>query len=367
MKKIICLILALTGVFIIKFSALATEDFTKDISDEFFSSIDDDLADALEEFGITDIDSESIYNISLENIFSYFKDTFQSLFNGTLKSFVRLFSVVLLTGIISVVLEGEKFKPMLSSLSVMAITLLITDSINNCLNSAISLLRLNGNFMASFVPVYAVIISVSGKPATALAYNSLVLAFSEALSALINFGLIDILGCFFCLSIAFSVNDSINYGRLISVTNRTVTFILGLLSSVFAATLTIKSSISASSDTVVSKGVRFSISSLIPVIGSSISEAYSVLLGSINIIKGSVALIGILAVTIMNIPVIAEIMLYCLSLGTLSFISEMVDCKGLSNAFNGFYCGIKIIGLMVVFEMFILIISTAVMLIFKGV
>ncbi len=366
MKKIISIILALLSAFIMNFSVSAAEDFKSDITDKLFSSFDDEIIDSLKEFGITDLDFDSIYNISFSDIMSYYKDTLSNLFMNSLKNFLKLFSVVLLIGFVQMILENEKYKTLLSCLSVMAVTLMTTESINLCLNSSISLIKLNSNFMVSFVPVYAVTIAVSGNPTTALTYNSLVFALAEGVSALINYGFIDIIGCFFCLSIAFSANDILNFNRLISVTNRVISFVLGLISSVFASVLTLKGSISVSADTVASKSVRFAIGSLIPIIGSSISEAYSSILGSINIIKGSVAIIGIIAILIINLPVLVEIVLYYFSLSSLSFISDILDCKSLSNAFSGFSVGIKIVGLLAVFEIFLFIISTAVMLSLKG-
>lgn len=366
MKKVISIILALISVFIIKITAFATEDFEAEISDKLFSSLDNDIVEALDEFGINGLDYESIYNISFQNVFSYYKDSFENLLTGGLKMFLKLLSMVMLVGFVTMILESEQYKTLLSALSVMAVTVLIVDDINLCLSSAVSLIKLNGSFMVSFVPIYALIIAVSGNPSSAVTYNTLVLGFAEGISAVINYGLIDLLGCFFCLSIAFSINDSLNFGRLISVTNRVITFVLGLVSSVFASLLTLKGFVSAAADSVTSKGIKFAIGSLIPVIGSSISEAYSVLLGSINVIKGSVAIIGIVVILIINLPVVFEIMVYYFSLSSLSFVCDMLDCRELSNAFKGFSCGVKIIGLLAVFEMFILIISTAVMLSFKG-
>lgn len=366
MKKTISIILALICVFVMKATVYATEDFKADISDKLFSSLDSEVTDALDEFGISDLNAESIYNISLSNVLSYYKSTFSDLFIGSIKSFMKLLSVVLLVGFVTMILENEKQKSLLSCLSVTAVTLMITDSINLCLSSALFLLKLNGNFMASFVPIYAITVAVSGNMTSALTYNTLILAFSEGISALINYGLVDLVGCFFCLSIAFSVSGVKNFSRLISATNKGVSLVLGFVSSVFVSVLTLKSSLSASVDSVASKGARFAIGSLIPVIGSSISEAYSVLLGSINVIKGSVAIIGIISIIIINTPVLLEIVLYYLSLSTLSIICETLSCKALSDAFSGFSCGIKIIGLLSVLEMFIFIISTAVMLMLKG-
>ena len=120
---------------------------------------------------------------------------------------MKLLSVVLLVGFVTMILENEKQKSLLSCLSVTAVTLMMTDSINLCLSSALSLLKLNGNFMASFVPIYAITVAVSGNMTSALTYNTLILAFSEGISALINYGLVDLVGCFFCLSIGTETKE----------------------------------------------------------------------------------------------------------------------------------------------------------------
>ena len=119
-------------------------------------------------------------------------------------------------------------------------------------------------------------------------------------------------------------------------------------------------------DSVAVKGIRFAISSLVPVLGSSISEAYSSVIGSINLIKGSVAALGIIAVILINIPVLAEILLYHFLLSALSYICDFSGSVTMANTFRSFCCALKILMLLCVFQMFVLIISTGIMLLIKG-
>ena len=366
MKKIFSAFVTYLMIFMLSFSVYGTEEIEQEISDKLFSETDDEITDVLESFGIDSLDYESIYNISLKNVFLYFKDSLKSYFSKGIRLFSDVFAVIILAGTISLVTEERKYKNVLNILLIPVITLMLVDEVNLCLSSALSLLKLNGNFMLSFVPIYATVIAAAGNPATALTYNTFVLGYAELISAFINYGLVDIIGCFFCLSIGFSVNRNINFSRFISTVNRFVSFGLGLASSVFASTLSVKGIFASSADSVTAKGIRFTIGSLIPVIGSAISEAYSTLIGSIGILKNSVAIIGILAVLLINIPVIAELLIFNISLNSLSFISELYDCPELSDALKAFACGIKIIGLLVIFEAFILIITTAIMLSVKG-
>ncbi|MBE6774766.1 MAG: hypothetical protein E7543_01075 [Ruminococcaceae bacterium] len=366
MKKLIFVLIFTLFLSVLSFNVSATEATEDDLSQKLFDGIDVEVWDILEDFGITSFDSESVYNISFSSILEYYKDSLSEYLKGTLSLFTRVFSLILLGGITSLVINTKKYKDILSVLLVPIVTVILTDEIRLCINSALSLLKLNGNFMLVFVPIYAVAVSVAGNPAAAVTYNTFVLGFSEVISAGINYGLVDIIGCFFCLCIGFSLNRFINFPRFLSAVNRLISFVFGLVSSLFTSFLSLKGIFAASTDSVAAKGIKFAIGSLIPVIGSSISDAYSTLIGSFGVLKNSVAIVGIFVMLALNFPVIAETVIFNIALNTLSFISELFDCDELSNVLRAFACGIKIIGLLVLSEMLILIISTAIMLTVKG-
>ncbi len=352
--------------FCFGFSASATEKIEEELNEKLFSGMEEEISESLGELGISSLDYESIFNVSPESVFLYYKESFAECLNNAVRLFSKVFAVIILGGTVSLITDERKYRDILNALLIPAVTVILVGDINLTVSSALSLMKLNGKFMLTFVPVYAVAIAAAGNPATALTYNTLVLGFAEIISAVINYGLIDIIGCFFCLSIGLSVNCNVNFSRFISAVNRFISFALGLVSSVFASLLSVKGIFSAATDSVASKGIRFAIGSLIPVIGSSISDAYSTLVGSIGILKNSVAIVGILAVIIINLPVVTEIVLFNISLNMLSFISELFECNELSNVLKAFACGIKITGLLVTLEAFVLVISTAVMLTVKG-
>ena len=366
MKKTLIVSFILFLILILSFNVQATDEIRQDLSERLFSDMDSELKNALEDFGIDSFDYEKIYKVSVGNVFAYFSEGIKGYFVRALNVFSKVFAVIILAGTVSLVTDEKKYKNTLNIIVIPVVTVMLVKEINLCLSSALSLLRLNSNFMISFVPVYAIAIAVGGNPATALTYNSLVLGCAEIISAVIDYGITDLIGCFFCISIGFSVNTNVNFARFISTVNRFISFYLGLVSSVFASLLSVKGIFASATDSVAAKGIRFTIGSLIPVIGSAISEAYSTLIGSLGILKNSVAIIGIFAVILLNTPVVAELLIFNIFLNTLSFISELYDCGGLSDTLKAFACGIKIINLAVIFEAFILIISTAIMMSIRG-
>ncbi len=342
------------------------EDIETDIKDELKSIIDDDTLDILGDFGLNNFDFADVYNLSFKNISEFFSETLKEKIKSSFKLFFELLSVVLISGAVASLFRSRSEENFINFLSVIIIILLSVSGISSTLSATVSVLQLSGKFMLSFVPIYTLIISLSGNAASALTYNTFVIGFAEFMSAFITSGFTDLLGMFFCLSISFSLNSSVNTGRFISAVNRAVSTVLGLTASVFTGFLSIKNILSASVDSVSVKGIRFLIGSLIPIVGSSISEAYSSLIGSINLIKGSVAVIGILVIVIINVPVIFETLSFYISFSMLSFVSDSVNASGVGDVFRCISCGVRILLLFCVFEMFVLIISTGILLSVKN-
>lgn len=368
MKKILInTLLVLLALLFLSLSASAydmddIESFESDIKDQLHSIVDDSVMDTLEDMGIGNFDFSEVYNISFGNITKFFSVTLKDKIKSSLNIFFELMCIVMLTGTVSTLFGNNSDSGFIGLLGTVIIILLSVSRISDTLSAVVSVLQLSGKFMLSFVPIYTLIISLSGNPASALTYNTFVISFAELMSAFITSGFTDLLGVFFCLGISFSMNSSINIGRFISAVNRAVSTLLGLSASVFSGFLSIKNILSASVDSVSVKGIRYLIGSLIPVVGSSISEAYSSLLGSINLIKSSVAVIGVLVVVIINTPIIFETLTFYISFSLLSFIADSLNATRTGDVLRTLSCGVKILLLVCVFEMFILIISTGILL-----
>lgn len=335
-------------------------------SESIFSSIDSEVADALEEFGIDSLQSEKIYSVSFSQIAEYFSDDLKSKAKNCIKDFLSLLSMLIVIATVNAYFTFENKENLISVLGTVLITVFAVSGINPLMNMLLSTMKTNGSFMLSFIPVFTLLVSLSGSPGGAITYNTLSLFFAEGISGFINNFATPILGAFFSLSIAFSVNKTMNINRFINMVNKTVSVVIGFLACGFTGILSIKGVMSVTIDAVSSKSIRFLLSSLIPIVGSSISDAYSSLLGSINLIKGSVAMVGILVVLIISLPAIIEGFVYCISFSFLSYIAEIFGCEEISGIFRAFCSGIRTLLLLSIFEVFLLIISTGIMLTMKG-
>lgn len=360
-KSILFLTLLLLISFICSFSSFATvSEIEQDTHEKFFSSLDSETQDALEYFKIDSFDPEAIYNFSFSSLLKYFSSDLSVKLNSVIKNFLLLSAALIIVSIISNIANDKN--DMFELISVCAIVVISVTSLSNVINSIVSVLNLCVKFMLSFVPIYAALIAFTASPAGALTYNTLTLAAAEGISLVSQNYASNIIGGFYCLSIAFSFGDTVNSDRFISAFSKATTIIFGFVSSLFASLLSIKGVLSVSVDTVASKGVKFLLGSLIPIVGSSISEAYSSLLGSINIIKSSAAAVGIIAAIIIVFPALCEGFICYVSFSVLSMFCQMSSHQKTSSIFRAFCAGIKFLLLLLIFEIFVIIISSAIML-----
>lgn len=372
MKKVLCIVLLLqVGLCLFTITAVAVDsgnfdNLGQDIIYDLKKTIDDDTLGILENIGLKDFGFEEIYNISFENITSFFKNTLKDKISVISKAFSELFSVVILAGLVSVVFKEYSDENFTNILCVVIISIMTVNVIEDSLGAVVSVLEISGKFMLCFAPIYTLIISVSGNTAAALTYNTFALAIAEIVSTVISSGLTDLIGAFFCLGISFSLNESVNVRRFTGIVNRVYSTVLGLTASIFTGFLSFKNILSVSVDRVSVKSIRYLIGSLIPVVGSSISEAYSSLLGSMNLIKSSVAIVGILVIIIVNTPIIVETLAYYLMFNLLEYLSESLQISSVADIFRIFSSGMRILLLLCIFEMFIMIITTGIVLSVKG-
>ena len=372
MKKIIFISLIST-ILIASFSFVAYsadevdfETLESDIGKDLASTIDDETLEILSDIGVDDFSFDEIYNISLKNITSFFKETLKEKISLVSEDISKLFCVIVIAGIVTALFKDYSDENFTGMLCVVIVAVFTTGIISGTLNAVVSVLDLSSKFMTGFVPIYTLIISLSGNATTALTYNTFAVILAEVISAFISSGAINIVGAYFCLGISFSMNESINISRLSSVVNRTVSITLGLAASAFTGFLSLKNILSVSVDRISVRSVRFLISSLIPIVGSSISDAYSSLIGSINLIKSSVAIVGILVIIIINTPIILETLIYYLSFNILSYLSDGLSVNRVGDVLRIFAGGIRILLLTCIFEVFMLIITTGIVLSVKS-
>lgn len=369
MKKILIFLLAsvIASAFqIVCFAENANDDYGEAVGEELFSSFDKETKKVLELFGIDGIESAGAFDFSSESLSRYFKINLKEKLLSAVKMFFEFISLLMIASLSKLLVLKEKSEDAFSMMSVCVFSLVAAKKTYDILNVAVTAVGSVGKITAAFVPVYAGIVAVSGSPASAGVYNTLTLFLAEGVSYLFTKAVVPFSGAVLCLSIAFSMSKVVNCNRFLSAAGKISSIGLGFFSALFTGFLSFRGVLASAADSAGTKGIRFLVSNLIPVVGSAMSDAYSAFYSSINLIKGSVAVVGICAVFFCCFPAVAELLSYYILLSALSFAAEVIGENNVSSLFKGFSLAVKVLLLVLVYELFIVIISTGLMLYAKG-
>ena len=332
---------------------------------ELLSSLEEETKEALSEIGIDDADYTQLLSLSPKRVV----DAILELITGKMSEKLKAVGFVCALLVLNAVLEGFAQPGSHSVFSVFT-TLLIVISlllpVSESLVQAFSAMELSSNFLLAYIPAFAGVISMSGKPLSSAAYSSAMIGLSNLLAQCNVKVFLPVVQVFFSLNIASSVQPKYAFNSLVAFFKKAVTVLLGFSATIFTGLLAIKGSLASAGDSVAVRGVKMLVGSAVPVVGSALSDAYTSVLGSITLIQNAVGIFGIVVFALMHVPVILDLLLWYLALSFTASVSEALGQKQAATLLNGIASTVSLVNTLVIFTAFILIISTGIMLNFKN-
>ena len=348
-------------------SESGTTEEAQAVFSELLSSLEEETKEALSEIGIDNADYTQLLSLSPKRVV----DAILELITGKMSEKLKAVGFVCALLVLSAVLEGfaQRGSTMHSVFSVFT-TLLIVVSlllpVSESLVQAFSAMELSSNFLLAYIPAFAGVISMSGKPLSSAAYSSVMIGLSNLLAQCNVKVFLPVVQVFFSLNIASSVQPKYAFNSLVAFFKKAVTVLLGFSATIFTGLLAIKGSLASAGDSVAVRGVKMLVGSAVPVVGSALSDAYTSVLGSITLIQNAVGIFGIVVFALMHVPVILDLLLWYLALSFTASISEALGQKQAATLLNGIASTVSLVNTLVIFTAFILIISTGIMLNFKN-
>lgn len=362
MKRRLFVLILFALLFCCAFPAAGAQDelsaAAAETGDALFSLLDDDTAKAVEDFGFSGFSSSEVFNPSWGGIRAFFSGTLHDSLRAQGRACALSLSLLLLATCLRALLQAEGENGAFDLLVLCAVTVQMAAMLHTYVSAAAALLQKAGVLMQGFVPVYAGLLAFSGHPGAALSYQSLCFALAQAISWCASQLFVPLLGFFFCLGISFSLNDMISTPAFLSAVNKASTLGLGLASGVFAGVLSIRQVLSGAADSAALRGARFLVGSLVPVVGSAMSDAYSAVLCSIDLIKGSALLFLFAALLALHLPVMLQLLIGRVCCGVLASLAGMFGETRLSVLYQTFAAGVRLLLVCSVFECFLLLVST---------
>lgn len=384
MKRTVCFLILLAAAFFLHTAVFAEQTASSEGSsnsyyqeqlqqsgaDQLQDKLPDDTKKILQELGISGSDWNSITSITPQNYFQ----KILSVFTGKVKNPLRVLASVIAIILLCALLEGMKLsfgeKPLggvIGMVGTLCICTIVVQPIVACISDAADVLKASSSFLLACVPVLVAIMAAAGQSVSAGSYHLLMIAAGNVISIFSTTVLVPMMNIFLALSVVSSVSPSINLNGLCNVLNKAVKWIMGLGMTLFTGLITMHSIVASSLDSTGAKAAKFVVSSFVPVVGNALGEAFNTVTGCVKMLKSGVGAFGLLAGLFIFLPVIAECVLWIITLMLCSGISQIFDLKEITGLLKASSDVVSTILAILLCCMMVLIISTVVMLVIGGV
>jgi stage III sporulation protein AE len=335
-----------------------------------FDLLDDDTASLLDELGIDDFDYENISSISFKQIIDYISSVFSKNAQGPLRCCLILICFIILSSIVKsfdMHLSSDSVSDMYATVSNLVIAIFLVTQIYPSMKLACSAIKLCSDFTYAFFPAFCIICATSGSAMTSFSVNGSLLLFSQALNFISSNVFLPIVNSFMGISVCSSIRRDLNMGSIVSALRNLITKAISALSAIFVSYLSLKTAVASRADALGLRSVRFAINSVVPIIGSSISEGLLSIQSYSSLIKTSVGIVGIIAISAIFLPAIINITLWRLSISAANICSKVFFDSESSTVLEAFSSVLLIINVLLILSMVTTIISLGILVASKTV
>ena len=202
---------------------------------------------------------------------------------------------------------------------------------------------------------------------TSFSVNGSLLLLSQALNFISANVFLPVVNCFMGISVCSSIRQDLNMGSIVSALKNLITKSISALSAIFVSYLSLKTAVASRADALGLRSVRFAINSIVPIIGSSISEGLLSIQSYSSLIKTSVGIVGIIAIVAVFLPAIVNITLWRISISVANICSKVFFDSESTTVFDAFLSVLLIINVLLILSMVTTIISLGILVASKTV
>ena len=290
---------------------------------ELRDSLSDEVREKLDSIGLGDIASAD--DISLDGFFAQLTDELKESVAAPLSSCALTLFVIILSSL----LEGYTFslrytetREVMSVVSSLLIAGVVVSPLTSLINSAAQVISAASTLMLGYFPITVGMMFFSGRVIKAGSYYSTVMIASQLISQLSARFIVPMLSAYTGLAVSSGMSARIRLRGLCDMLYSFIKWSLSFIMAIYTAALSMQTLIASSADSLSARAVRFTLSSFIPLVGSSISEAYNTVRAGVDALRSGAGVFAIAAVIIAFLPVIVRAVLWRFALSFARYSSQ---------------------------------------------
>ena len=334
---------------------------------QIYEAVDGDTRKALEALGLENADYQSMLKLSPRAVVEELVRLVTGKMAEPLQTVGLVCAFLALQAVLSSFLrEKNSLQTAFSLLSALWVTVLLLQSVTKSLTAAFSAIKLSADFMLVYIPGFAGVVAMSGKPLTSAAYSGVMVGVSNLFSEVQVYVFLPLIQVFFLFHLLAALQEDRAWDGVTAFLKKTVQIVLGFCATVFTGLLSIKGALAASGDSVAVRGVKMLVGSAVPIIGSALGDAYTSVLGSIGLIKNTIGVFGILIIALVTVPAILDLFLWYIGVSFCAAAAGALGQPQIKRLLDGVASTVPLVNTLVIFTAFLWIISTGIILQFRG-
>ena len=322
----------------------------------FSKNLSDETVEILRKIGIENLSYEDLSSFSFDEILALILESFATKIKEPFKAVLTITAGAIICSVTQNFCENfAKTGKIIDAVSALSAASVFLIPLKNIITSSVSVIEECSNFMLGFIPIYSSAIIASGNITSATGYRTLMLSAVTIISRISSEIIAPLICIYIALSIVSSVSD-VNIGEISKTIKNFSVWLLTLATTVFSGLLGLGTLITSSADKTLSKTAKLFIGTVVPIVGGTVSEAFSTVKSCLEITKNILGSYAVLVIAAIFLPSIISLLSWKICLSISSGISDILENKKLSvflSASSG------IMGIMLA-----LVIITAIMFIF---
>ena len=314
MKRLLLFIFVLVIIVILAPGAFAAEnDLFSEERQLLESGLSDEAKEGMAALGADSIEEIIASGVDGEAVWRYISGMIGKEMKTPLSSFVVLIAAVILCS----VAEGYTYSLRYTETSDImgaAVSLFtasaVISPIMGLLGDSVTVIRGGSSILLIYLPIMAGMLAFSGHTVSSAGYYAAVSGMCGAVGWLASGILMPLLNMLLSLSVCSGISRRINLRGLTSALTNAFKWLLTFAMSVFAAVIGLNGALSSAADGIADKAAKFTLSSLIPFVGASVSDAYSAVRGSVGVLRSGMGVFVILSVCVSILPVLFRCVLW---------------------------------------------------------
>lgn len=329
------------------------------------SELSGQVNDMLEEYDIG-IDYGELAGMSFSELLAEVRSSAAARASAPLKMLGTLIVVAVFTAVVRSVGEAafpEKSAPQTYDMvCVITAVAVITPQLMAVYRRAEAAIGRVSGFISVFVPVFSGMTIASGGVLSGSIYNAAALGASELIVGLSASYLMPVLSMTAVLAISGSVFPNGSADSIIALLKKLITWGITIVMTLFTGFVSLKCTLAGRADGAATKTAKFIISGTVPIIGGAVSDAYSSVRSSFDVMVSTAGIAGTVAVLLIMLPPIIEILIFRAVIWAGTSAAELFSAAPLVKLLKGLDSGLAIAQSVLISYMVIFVVSTAILI-----